>query len=207
MGEFRVVRNTDRFTDACHFYGEVLSWPLTKQWDEPSKGRIFGYGDAARVELLDDRRRLPRADVGRVRLDRGRRHRGGARRRSPPTMSRSPSRSADQPWGHRNFGVTDPTGTAARLLRGDRMIVTPEQIDAYQRDGVTVLRDVVDRDAARRARRRRRRQHGRARGMGQRLHAAGRRGTVLRRLRQLATHRRLPQRRHRVGAARGSPPP
>jgi len=35
------------------FYAEVLHWPVTKQWDEPDRGRIFGYEDVARIELID----------------------------------------------------------------------------------------------------------------------------------------------------------
>ena len=109
MGEFRVVRNTDRFADACHFYGEVLSWPLTKQWDEPSKGRIFGYGDAARVELLDHAAGSLEPTSGvfvSIEVDDVEAlHASMAANDVTVTQP-----LADQPWGHRSFGVTDPTG-------------------------------------------------------------------------------------------------
>lgn len=119
--ELRVVRVTDRFDQACTLYGEVLGWPVTKAWDEPQRGRIFGYGDAGRVELMEAtaattvppvtgvfvafevadvdalHRRLVAAGITIVR---------------PPT---------DQPWGHRNITFADPSGlelVAFQILGG-----------------------------------------------------------------------------------------
>ena len=80
--ELRIVRHTTRFDAACRFYGDVLGWPVTREWpagDGQGRGRIFGYGDTARVEF---------AAAG-VPILRG---------------------LADQPWGHRNLAVHDPTG-------------------------------------------------------------------------------------------------
>jgi catechol 2,3-dioxygenase-like lactoylglutathione lyase family enzyme len=54
--ELRVVRRTDHFDDTCRFYGDVLGWPVTKQWPaegENPRGRIFGFGPSARLELLE----------------------------------------------------------------------------------------------------------------------------------------------------------
>lgn len=107
MGELRVVRHTDHFEEGCRFYGDLLGWTVTKAWDEPSPGRIFGYGDSARVELLPLDGAPPVAgvylavevnDVVAVHatiLAAG--------------MSAT-QHMADQPWGHRNFGIVDPTG-------------------------------------------------------------------------------------------------
>lgn len=109
MAELRVVRHTDRFADGCRFYGDMLGWPVTKSWEDPAPGRVFGFGDSARVELLsvDSASCVPAtgvalsvevADVTAVhaRLD------GAGIGITQPL--------ADQPWGHRNFGVVDPTG-------------------------------------------------------------------------------------------------
>ena len=107
--ELRIVRPvTDEVLDAaCRFYGAVLGWPLTHHWDAPDRGRIYGYGDVARIELIQAPttepvtgvflsvqvadvdaivRRLEAADFAVV---------------EPPT---------DRPWGHRNAAVLDPTG-------------------------------------------------------------------------------------------------
>lgn len=104
--ELRVVRVTDQFDEACRFYGQVLGWPVTREWDEGGRGRVFGYGNVARVEFMegtptpvsgvfiavetDDvvalRDRLLAHDITIV---------------QPMT---------DQPWGHRNIGIVDPTG-------------------------------------------------------------------------------------------------
>ena len=51
--ELRVVRVTDRFDDACHLYGAVLGWRVTREWTEGGRGRIFGYGDVGRFELIE----------------------------------------------------------------------------------------------------------------------------------------------------------
>jgi predicted enzyme related to lactoylglutathione lyase len=104
--ELRIVRPTDRFDEAAAFYGELLGWPVTRQWDEPERGRIFGYGDTGRVELLEAAStdavtgllvsiEVDDVDALAVRLT----------GRVP--ITRAP---ADQPWGHRNFGIIDPTG-------------------------------------------------------------------------------------------------
>lgn len=108
--ELRIVRCTDRFDAACRFYGEVLEWPVTREWpagDGQGRGRIFGYGDVGRIELIEHDEPAPISGVfisvevddvaelhdrflaAGVDLVRG---------------------LADQPWGHRNLAVADPTG-------------------------------------------------------------------------------------------------
>lgn len=109
--EMRVVRLTDRFDDACRLYGEVLGWPVTKEWGEPGRGRIFGYGDVGRIELMeasaDDAPvapvsgafvsfEHPDVDALHARLVAA-----GIAITRPP---------ADQPWGHRNMAIEDPSG-------------------------------------------------------------------------------------------------
>lgn len=112
------MRTTDRFDEACAFYGDVLGWPVTKEWDADEgqgRGRIFGYGTSARVELIevtaeavepvrgvfvsaqvDDAAALADALDG-----------AGIALEAPLTV---------QPWGHRSLTVIDPTGLRVVLF-------------------------------------------------------------------------------------------
>lgn len=107
MGELRVVRHTDHFVEGCRFYGEILGWPVTKAWDEPSPGRIFGYGESARVELipLDGASPVTGAYLAIEVADVAAVHATVVADGIELTQP-----LADQPWGHRNFGFVDPTG-------------------------------------------------------------------------------------------------
>jgi catechol 2,3-dioxygenase-like lactoylglutathione lyase family enzyme len=108
--ELRIVRHTEHFDDACRFYGDVLGWPVTKQWpagDGQGRGCIFGYGAVGRVELIEHDTSVPVSGVflGVESHDVAALHdrllAAGA------TIVRG---LADQPWGHRNLAVLDPTG-------------------------------------------------------------------------------------------------
>ncbi|MDO8391434.1 MAG: VOC family protein [Actinomycetota bacterium] len=108
--ELRIVRYTDRFDDACAFYATVLGWPVTREWPaagEHGRGRIFGYGDVGRVELIEVRETGPVAglflsiEVDDVAALAGRLAAAGI------ALLRG---LADQPWGHRNLAVLDPAG-------------------------------------------------------------------------------------------------
>ena len=107
MAELRVVRHTNRFEECCQFYGEVLGWPITKRWDEPSPGRIYGYGDSARIELMQSTQAIPlsgayisvEVDNAKAMYD--------IMQMSGVAVTQP---LAEQPWGHRNFGVEDPAG-------------------------------------------------------------------------------------------------
>lgn len=113
--ELRIVRFTSAFDAACHFYGELLGWPVTHQWpatDGAGRGCLFGYGDTARIEFIeraddtDDLNdmvngifvSLEVADVVAV-------HDRLAEAGVPILRS-----LADMTWGHRSFAVHDPTG-------------------------------------------------------------------------------------------------
>ena len=101
--ELRVVRVTDRFDDACAFYGDVLGWPVTREWDG---GRIYGYGDTARVELMrGDPSNVEgvflSVEVTDVEATLARVTAAGADVVEP---------MSDKPWGHRSFAVVDPSG-------------------------------------------------------------------------------------------------
>jgi catechol 2,3-dioxygenase-like lactoylglutathione lyase family enzyme len=109
MAELRVVRHTDRFADACRFYGEILGWPITKQWDEPDVGRIYGYGDTARVELLSAEPGTVIPPIG-VTLAVEVEDVAAVHEAMAAAQIHVHQPLADQPWGHRNFAVTDPTG-------------------------------------------------------------------------------------------------
>ena len=108
--ELRIVRLTDRFDASCRFWGEVLGWPVTRQWpadDDQGRGRVFGFGETARVELIEVDTAVP---VTGVRL--------GIEVQDVAAIhdriiaaGHSPSHGlADQSWGHRNFSVVDPSG-------------------------------------------------------------------------------------------------
>jgi lactoylglutathione lyase len=111
--ELRVVRVTDRFDEACRFYGEVLGWPVTKEWTDGGRGRMFGYGESARIELLEGTPEPVSGlfvaaevdDLGET-LER--------LRAAGLTLLQEP---AVQPWGHRNLAVIDPTGVKLVLFQ------------------------------------------------------------------------------------------
>ncbi len=118
--ELRIVRFTTAFDAACHFYGELLDWPVTHQWPaSPSsenggggRGCLFGYGDVARIEFIeraDDTDDLndtvngvfisvEHPDVVAV-------HDRLAAAGVPIVRGLE-----DTTWGHRSFAVHDPTG-------------------------------------------------------------------------------------------------
>lgn len=108
--ELRIVRLTDHFDEACRFYGNVLGWPVTREWPadgDQGRGRIFGYGDVGRVELIEVAATQPvsglflSVEVDDVTAIAQRLAAGGI------ALHRD---LADQPWGHRNLAVIDPAG-------------------------------------------------------------------------------------------------
>ena len=108
--EFRVVRFTNAFDAACHFYGELLGWPVTREWpasDGQGRGRLFGYGAATRIEFIERDTADPVQGVF-LSLEH-------------PDVVALHDRLVDAgvailrpvehfPWGHRAFAVVDPTG-------------------------------------------------------------------------------------------------
>lgn len=108
--ELRIVRHTTEFDAACRFYGELLGWPVTREWpagDGQGRGRIFGYGDVARVELLEDTHQVPVSGLF-ISVEH---HDVAALQHRLVAAGVAISRElADQPWGHRNMAVHDPTG-------------------------------------------------------------------------------------------------
>lgn len=104
--ELRVVRITDRFDEACRFYGEVLGWPVTREWDDHGRGRIFGYGDVGRVELIEGDAAPVTGLFVSIETD----DVADLHRRFVDTGIEVVQPLADQPWGHRNMGVVDPAG-------------------------------------------------------------------------------------------------
>lgn len=109
--ELRVVRETDRFEEACAFFGELLGWPVTHEWDDGPhhRGRIFGFGDSGRIELLEvapgDARPVEgifcSAETDDVVALHARIVAAGVPIDDP---------LADRPWGHRSFAVIEPSG-------------------------------------------------------------------------------------------------
>ena len=94
---------SSRFDESVRFYGEQLGWPVTKEFPG---GRIFGFGEQARVEILDDPGAAPSTAMCAMAVDdadalAARLAAAGVPITQPPT---------DQPWGHRNMAVVDPNG-------------------------------------------------------------------------------------------------
>jgi uncharacterized glyoxalase superfamily protein PhnB len=115
--ELRVVRHTDRFDEACRFWGDTLGWPVTRQWpagDGQGRGRIFGYGDTARVELIEVADATP---VGGVFLGAEVDDVAAVREHIVAAGFTLLRDLADQPWGHRNLAVVDPSGIELVLFQ------------------------------------------------------------------------------------------
>ena len=115
--EYRVVRFTDRFDEACRFWHELLGWPVTREWpatDHGGRGRIFGYGDVGRIELIEAEDAVPVAGVflafehPEVDALHDRLVAAGV------TVLHGPT---DQPWGHRSIRVVDPSGIEVAVFR------------------------------------------------------------------------------------------
>lgn len=117
--ELRVVRRTDHFDEACHFYGDVLGWPVTKEWsaegDNP-RGRIFGFGPSARVELLEVP--LGAADpVQGVELSAQVDDAVAVAQRIEAAGLVLSVAVRDTPWGHRACSIVDPCGVRVTLFQ------------------------------------------------------------------------------------------
>jgi catechol 2,3-dioxygenase-like lactoylglutathione lyase family enzyme len=116
--ELRVVRRTDHFDEACRFYGEVLGWPTTKEWptegDNP-RGRIFGFGSSARVELLEVP--LGAADpVHGVELSVQVDDASAVAQCIEAAGLVLTVAVRDTPWGHRACSIVDPSGVRVTLF-------------------------------------------------------------------------------------------
>jgi catechol 2,3-dioxygenase-like lactoylglutathione lyase family enzyme len=108
---------TNRFDEVTHFYGELLGFPIVKQWDRSNaRGRQFDTG-GMRLEILDNEREKHLLELGetadkvhivveveniddvreRIKVD------------APPTK--------DTSWGARLFRVHDPDGVPVTFLQ------------------------------------------------------------------------------------------
>ena len=101
--ELRVVRVTDRFDDACAFYGDVLGWPATREWEG---GRIYGYGDVGRIELMRGDPSPVEGVFLSVEVD----DVAATFERVTAAGVDVAEAMSDKPWGHRSFGVIEPSG-------------------------------------------------------------------------------------------------
>jgi hypothetical protein len=108
--ELRVLRHTDCFDEACRFWGEIIGWPVTHSWpaDEgQGRGCLFGYGDVARIEFVEvEEAGVVHGVVLAVEVDDVVSLRNGLVDHGLELVRDL----ADQPWGHRNVTVLDPTG-------------------------------------------------------------------------------------------------
>lgn len=114
--ELRVVRYTDLFDETCHFYGELLGWPLTRHWPasgDQGRGHIYGYGDVGRVELIEG---PPTGGVDGVFLSIEYDGVDALFDRLVAAGVLVLREPADQPWGHHSMSVQDPTGLAVTFF-------------------------------------------------------------------------------------------
>ena len=108
--ELRIVRFTTAFDAACHFYGELLGWPITHEWPASGgggRGCLFGYGDSARIEFIERDTDDP---VGGVFVSVEHPDVVALHDHLKTIGVRILRPIADMPWGHRAFAVHDPTG-------------------------------------------------------------------------------------------------
>jgi catechol 2,3-dioxygenase-like lactoylglutathione lyase family enzyme len=115
--ELRVVRNTDRFDDACAFYSDVLGWPVTTQWGDHGRGRIFGYGDVGRIELIETPAGTASVPVSGVEVSVEVDDIQALYDSVSASGHRPLGAPADQPWGHRSFTVHDPAGLSVTFFQ------------------------------------------------------------------------------------------
>jgi catechol 2,3-dioxygenase-like lactoylglutathione lyase family enzyme len=118
--EIRLVRLTDRFDDACAFYGDLLGWPVTHEWpasEHQGRGRLFGFGNA-RVELIEivDGSAAQPLTGGFLSVE----VTGIEALRDRFVASGHPLDSdiVVQPWGHRSFALHDPAGAELVFFEG-----------------------------------------------------------------------------------------
>lgn len=108
--EMRIVRRTDRFDAACHFWGQLLGCPVTHEWpagDGQGRGRIFGVRADTGVELIETEG-VPAVEGIFLSVEVADADVLAARLADAGIAVVSPL--ADQPWGHRSVTVQDPSG-------------------------------------------------------------------------------------------------
>lgn len=112
VAEFRVLIGTHVFDASEEFYGAVLGFPVTLQWESDEhqgRGRIFAATAEARIEIIEGAVTPKGLTVG-IQTDdvAAVAARLGDRLVQPLT---------DQPWGHRNCGAVDPNGVTLTFFQ------------------------------------------------------------------------------------------
>ncbi len=123
--QLRVVRRTVRYDDTVRFYTDALGWAVERSWTNGGRGCLIIAAGEARIEILEvgpdaggtgattsaaggsgeDAVSVSDVFVA-VQVDDVRR---AAQRLAAAgiTLEQEPT---EQPWGHRNLGVRDPSG-------------------------------------------------------------------------------------------------
>jgi len=108
---------TNRFDEVTRFYGELLGFPIVKQWDRSNaRGQRFDTG-GMRLEIIDNEREQHECELGAssnkfhivVEVDDIEDARSRIKADVPPVQ--------DTSWGARLFKVRDPDGVPVTFLQ------------------------------------------------------------------------------------------
>jgi len=108
---------TNRFDEVTRFYGELLGFPVVKEWDRPNARGIRFDSGGMRLEIIDNKREQRPRELGepvdKVHLVVEVENIDAARERIkvevPPVQ--------DTSWGARMFQVDDPDGIPITYLQ------------------------------------------------------------------------------------------
>ena len=112
MTEFRVLIGSSAFDASVEFYGDLLGYPVTLQWDadgNQGRGRIFAAGSEARIEIIEGATTPVGLTLG-IQTD----DVAAVAARLGPRLTQL---LTDQPWGHRNCATVDPNGVTLTFFQ------------------------------------------------------------------------------------------
>jgi len=108
---------TNRYDEVVRFYGELLGFPVVKQWDRANaRGQRFDTG-GMRLEIIDHEREQRQLELGEpadrfhivIEVENIDETRQSIKIDAPPTQ--------DVSWGARFFKVLDPDGVPVTYLQ------------------------------------------------------------------------------------------
>jgi predicted enzyme related to lactoylglutathione lyase len=108
---------TNRFNEVSHFYGELLDFPVVKEWNRSNAcGRRFDTG-GMRLEIIDNQREQRPCELGEpaekihivIEVEDIDEAKSKIKLEAPPIRETS--------WGSRIFQITDPDGIPVTFLQ------------------------------------------------------------------------------------------